>query len=323
MVHEACKHGHTVVVMMLLTFGADPNKCDEWGNSPLMYAVLNGHTETVRQLVRGGCNVNSVSRINHTALHTAAENGGQDIVKILVEAGADPDICDKNGNTPLLLAASCRFPLIMTLLLDSGAGVQAVTALGRSALHFAALHMYTKLAARLLEAGAPPDNPDHLGCTPLTLAVSRNFTPIIHMLLRLNCRVDRVVKDTPLLLVALKHGDASLLRLLVEAGADCSPLQQVLGVPSGGALGVAPLALPTAVTDNKRLMTWLYDISSNPRTLRDLSAVRVRGCLSHAIQETAHTLLLPHTLQTRLLLQPYLPASNPSPHDLQYSEKDP
>ena len=309
-VHEACKAGHTVVAMMLLTFGADPNRCDEWGNSPLMYAVLNGHLETARQLVRGGCNVNSRSRISYTALHTAAENGGQELVKMLLDAGALPDVRDKNGNTPLLLAASSRFPRIVTSLLDVGCDVTGQTTLGRTALHFAALHKYAQIAQRLVAMGAPPDVTDHLGCTPLTLAVGRNFTPIVHMLLRLNCRVDRVVKDTPLFIVALKQGDVGLLRLLAEAGAECSCAQPLL----------ATRALPSDLTENKKSMTWLYDVTTNPRTLRDIAAIRVRRCMGHGIEKAVTLLPLPATLQTRLLLRPLLP---PAGTTTNYIDKPP
>lgn len=287
--------------MMLLTFGADANKCDEWGNSPLMYAVLNGHSETVTQLVRGGCDVNLVNRANHTALHTAAQNGFEAIVRTLLDAGSNPNICDNNKNSPLLLAASYRFPRVMTMLLDARSNVHYSNMIGRTALHFAALHMYTDITQRLLEGGARPDDPDDLGCTPLTLAVSRNFVPIIHMLMAINCRVDRVVKQTPLFLMALKHGDLYLLQLLVAAGAECTCVQRFLWNNS----------LPSSVTSNKQLITWLYTVGTNPRSLRDIAAIKVRRCLNHRIEEDAATLPLPQVLIHRVLLRPFLRSSQP------------
>ena len=302
--HEAAKQGHAIIVMLLLTFGAEPNSCDEWGLTPLMYAALNGHIDTVTQLVRGGCDVNIMSRANHTALHTAAQKGHEEIVKILLDYGANADVQDDKLNTPLLLAGAHRFPRIMCLLLEAGCDVRRCNASNRAALHFAALHDYQDIARRLVLLGAPPDDTDNLGCTPLTLAIGRNLTLMIHMFMSLNCRLNLnvLVAGTiqPVFLIALKHADLHLLKLLVAGGCDYTCVRGALVSHS----------LPDPVTSNEPLLSWLRDISADIPTLRHLATNKVRRCLGRQMGQSARKLPLPQSLIDALSLKGLLPPSD-------------
>ena len=69
--------------------GADINKedCDGW--TPLFSACFNEHIEIVKYLVEHGTNINKERDGGFTPLHIAFRNGHIEIVKYLVEHGAD------------------------------------------------------------------------------------------------------------------------------------------------------------------------------------------------------------------------------------------
>ncbi len=62
--HVACACGHKEIVDVLLAAGAHRDAQDQWGWTPLMYAVHAGHERLVRYLVsRCGCLVSSVGKV--------------------------------------------------------------------------------------------------------------------------------------------------------------------------------------------------------------------------------------------------------------------
>ncbi|TDZ65873.1 Uncharacterized protein CTRI78_v003421 [Colletotrichum trifolii] len=65
--------------------GADPNKRDYTGRSPLHLAVISSTSEIVRCLVEHGSRLTARLADGRTALHLAAERGNVDVIKILME----------------------------------------------------------------------------------------------------------------------------------------------------------------------------------------------------------------------------------------------
>lgn len=70
------------------------------GASLLTVAVFLGHTEMVEMLVTEGADVNQRNGDQGTALHSAAFVGRAEEAAILLRAGANPDAIDANGQTP-------------------------------------------------------------------------------------------------------------------------------------------------------------------------------------------------------------------------------
>ena len=99
--YAAC-NGHPDVVHLLLWHGADMNKADSKGWTPLLIACRRGHLDVVRLLVQSGVDVNlgNTGKGGRTALGCAAWKGHSDIVQLLVDKGADHTIAGKWG-TPL------------------------------------------------------------------------------------------------------------------------------------------------------------------------------------------------------------------------------
>lgn len=76
----AAYNGHAGLVKELVAKGADPNRVNDQGQSPLAGAVFKGHDEVVRVLVEGGADPRSGTP---TAIQTARLFKKQDLLTVL------------------------------------------------------------------------------------------------------------------------------------------------------------------------------------------------------------------------------------------------
>ena len=91
---------------LLLEQGADPNRGNHFGKTPLMYAAHFNLLESARLLLKYGADpnrrttakadrvCNSFKWIGRTALMYAAENADEAMMALLIEAGADIEARD-------------------------------------------------------------------------------------------------------------------------------------------------------------------------------------------------------------------------------------
>lgn len=75
--------GSSAVVKLLLENGADPNKPDNTGTTPLHDAAREGFCETVQILVQYHANLNMRDQWNRLPIDLAREHGHQDLVAFL------------------------------------------------------------------------------------------------------------------------------------------------------------------------------------------------------------------------------------------------
>jgi ankyrin repeat protein len=150
-----------------------------YGYTPLLLAAsvnLHHSTEIVDMLIRAGADVNKEDTIGYTPLYDASSHGNVDMVRLLLAAGADPNRrvtrMGEIGKTALMAACDHVLgatPLTVQALLDAGADINATHKefLGtRSALYYAvkkdANHKYpsprSQVVEILLAAGADVDN---------------------------------------------------------------------------------------------------------------------------------------------------------------------
>ena len=121
-------------------FFGPPKVKDGGGLTPLIYASREGCLDCARTLVEAGADVNQVSNYGWTPLLTAAQNRHYKLAAFLLDHGADPNRANKGGWTPLYLATDNRnieagdYPVrkpdmdhldFIKLLLDKGARVNA------------------------------------------------------------------------------------------------------------------------------------------------------------------------------------------------------
>ncbi len=103
-IHTAAEKGDLAGVQAELDKGADVNKKDNDGMTPLLIAVTLGHNEIVELLIAKGADVNVADPFSMTPLHFAAVFGQKEITELLLAECADVDAKNLDDETPLDMA---------------------------------------------------------------------------------------------------------------------------------------------------------------------------------------------------------------------------
>ena len=115
--HYAAAYGSLEALRAILSAGPDVNAQNDFGATPLMWAIT--EPEKVRLLVAAGADVNAKSKMGRTALYLAAANDGSAAtVRLLLDHGAkvEPDA--------LVAAAFANDLASIRLLLERGAPIE-------------------------------------------------------------------------------------------------------------------------------------------------------------------------------------------------------
>lgn len=90
--HFAARRGHEEIVRLLIAEGADVNVSMEDGSwTPLLDAASNGHTQVVKLLLEKGAKVDVGDNYGYTPLYYAIWSEDGEMVRMLIAAGADVD----------------------------------------------------------------------------------------------------------------------------------------------------------------------------------------------------------------------------------------
>lgn len=141
----ACSKGHTGVVSLLLSNGADPD-CGRTkdGGTALHWASTHGHLPLVKQLIDAGASVAATRSLSRfTPLMLASSNGHLAVCReLLKHSDVNINACTHpEGVTSLMLASEKGHPDIVRELIQRGAFAGATTRRGDTALSIAR-HMY-------------------------------------------------------------------------------------------------------------------------------------------------------------------------------------
>ncbi|KAJ4855810.1 ankyrin repeats (3 copies) domain-containing protein [Trichoderma breve] len=96
---------------------------DNYGRTPLSWAVNRGHRDMVELLLDHGARINVKDRSDLTALHVAVTGQHKEIVSVLIDRGARLESKSEHGDTPLIRAIQANSREIIQILLERGARV--------------------------------------------------------------------------------------------------------------------------------------------------------------------------------------------------------
>ena len=116
---EAAAMGQREVVKLLLDSGANPNKTDSLGRTPLNQAI--GFRHVIQILVDRGADLEKADKNGCTPLHRAAQYGHFDGVQLLLDLGADINKKDKSGRSVLAWAERTNQKDVIEHLVNRGA----------------------------------------------------------------------------------------------------------------------------------------------------------------------------------------------------------
>jgi ankyrin repeat protein len=120
----AARLGHTEVVDLLLTHGADVAALDtRTGWSAIDYALAGVHAPVVRRLLAARAH----PKFEHLNFSIDGGASAREVVRLLVDHGGDVNGIDSWGRTPLMWAAEYAEPETVRLLIELGADVNRVS----------------------------------------------------------------------------------------------------------------------------------------------------------------------------------------------------
>ncbi|KAL5342278.1 ankyrin repeat-containing domain protein [Aspergillus crustosus] len=102
---------------ILLSSGADPNKTDDSGYTPL-FLLSEDSVSALPLLLEYGANINHLNYIGFTPLIRAAHDGIPSVVKALLNHGADMSLKTKYGQTAMEVAVEKGHEEIIQILRD-------------------------------------------------------------------------------------------------------------------------------------------------------------------------------------------------------------
>ena len=260
-----------------------------------------------------------------TMLHHAIKQGNTTLMKHLLNAGASPDIPDTDGVTPHHTAASRHDWDTLQLLLQYSQNARAIASMsmryGTTLLHSLCELGQTEIMETFLQMGADPLVTDAEGNSLMVSALEAigDRENIMRVLIQSGMSTHQTLLSKPQsgtsytrqmpspMLQAVKNGQLRIVKMLYASGATSN--EEIFHLTS-----------LSCIENDRNIRTFLDEISSQPRSLRDLCALAVShhmGCGPHRSQRAARSGLPPalcsHVLHEHVLSHNFLSDLPPDP----------
>jgi len=202
----ASKNSDFEMMRLLLSRGADPNVADLYG-APLVSQLLESPTpdlemkrRVVEHLLKAGADPNRRDNSGFTPLHRVVKKMDGYAISFLLHHGADAklgvscNLCVDNGLRPLQYVRSAE---VAKLLTAAGADVNAVDDRGQTALHGV---VNADVARVLIENGANVNAQSANGWTPLMYALvpgtrNREYRDIAKLMVQRGAKLELTNKE--------------------------------------------------------------------------------------------------------------------------------
>jgi ankyrin repeat protein len=168
--HKACQLGNLDKVRDLAegitSTKKNVNEKDDFGWTPLFYAVESAHTHIVTYLVAQKASVRLRDNDSRNLLHHAAIGNSPTLIQTLARLGCDANLKDSYGDVPLFYTVRAGYFEATEALLAAGADVNAKGLCNDTALHWAAKRNNEDMVRLLLLKGAKKKSPDDRKTNP-------------------------------------------------------------------------------------------------------------------------------------------------------------
>ena len=180
--HVASSKRSTNIVEKLLDKGAEIDREDLFGNTPLFYAVKAGHLNVVELLLNRGANINKIDKIGYTSLYYAVDFKNLDMVELLLKYGAKISFKPNPRITPIHYIAIHKNGdvgvKLLNVFIKYSVNINEQDYHLDTPLHIATLRNDYKIAEALIENGASFDIKNNDGKTALDIAKENGYTAI-------------------------------------------------------------------------------------------------------------------------------------------------
>ena len=209
----ACRYGNEETVKLLIKHGANVNKQNNEGLSPLMFAVLNP-------------NIYYIYMDESDHKHWQVEDRVHGIPELLLKVGTYVDLRTlRGGLSALMIASKNGNTEAVKLLLKHGAMVNAQSINGWSALKFAKENGHEETAQLLKEHGGKiidkqPDD-ETKKWLDLVIACENGLTRKAEYLSKQIVDIN-MINEWSVLMIASRKDDAKMAKVLLEHGANAN-----------------------------------------------------------------------------------------------------
>jgi uncharacterized protein len=218
--HWAIRHNDLATAAALIDAGADVKAANRYGVTPMALAAINGDAAMIGKLLDAGVDANAANAGGETALMTAARTGKADAVRLLLDRGANVNAKEAvHGQTALMWAVLENHTEVVKVLLDRGADINSQTNVTMPKGEYVPARAGGASGTGIIRQRALPTADG--GMTPLLFAVRDGNAPMVRLLLERGADINRPSGNhTSPLLIALLNGQVGLATDLLARGAD-------------------------------------------------------------------------------------------------------
>lgn len=157
-----------VLVRLDVQAQTPPSPADLASYEGLFAATAKGDVANIKRLIAQGADVERRDASGRTPLHVAAFQSQKAAFRALIEAEADANALDASAYDAVTIAAVANDLEMMNLALASGNKATNITSPYEGTALIAAAHLgHAEIVKSLIEAGAPLDHINNLGWTAL------------------------------------------------------------------------------------------------------------------------------------------------------------
>lgn len=290
--HAAAASGDHMTCAALLSEGANPNRKDVFGCTPLFRAASVGCALTCQVLLDSGARLEDRTFEHSTPLIAAARHGRAEVVALIASRGARLNAKDMLGRTALSCAALEGHHGICQLLIESGCDLVLLDALGRTPLMAAAANGQRSTLELIRDALVnlhsiqPTDHPaldphatDDCGNAPLHAAALGGHLDAFRsiMAMSLDLGLVNTAGETALHKAAESGHPIVLAELLEACTRKCSDARRIVDAKDKSGNAALHVAILSATGTTKKKLSVVSTCHQLVHAGADLDVINAQG----------------------------------------------